>query len=125
MTECRRSPQQSGQILTGAPKPAVDGSGGSCPFPYRSDTWIFEQPSARELEERLAVAASAADIGIWDLDVLSGSLLWCPRSAKIFGAPLKQGGWKEAIFERIHVDDRERVHSTLEAALDASGTGPF
>jgi signal transduction histidine kinase len=107
------------------PKPAVNGPGESCPFPYRSDTWTFEQPSARELHERLAVATVAADIGTWDLDVLSDSLLWCQRCARIFGAPSPPRRWRASVFELIHVEDRDRVQSAIEAALDPSGTGVF
>jgi len=77
------------------------------------------------MEERLAVATIAADIGIWDLDVRSDSLLWCYRCAKIFGAPLEPGRWKESVFERIHVEDRKRVKSAMAAALHSSGTGVF
>ena len=77
------------------------------------------------MEERLAVATIAADIGIWDLDVRSDSLLWCYHCAKIFGAPLEPGRWKESVFERIHVEDRKRVKSAMAAALHPSGTGVF
>jgi PAS domain-containing protein len=69
------------------------------------------------MEERLAVATLAADIGIWDLDVPSDSLLWYYRCAEIFGAPLESGRWKESVSERVHAEDRNRVESAMEAAL--------
>ncbi len=118
--------QQSDQTVTGEfSKPVVNGPDETCRFPYRSDSWTFERPSARELEQRLAVATIAADVGIWDLDVLSDSLVWCHRCSMILGLPLEPRRWRQSVFGRIHAEDRDRVRSTMEAALDASGTGVF
>ena len=85
----------------------------------------MELPSPRDVEERLAVATIAADIGIWDLDVASDSLLWCHRCAKFFGSHLEPRRWRKTVFERIHVEDRNRVQSEMDAALNPSGTGVF
>ncbi len=119
------SPQQLSKTLASEfQEPALNGPDSS-PFPYRSSTWKLEQPSARDMQERLAVATIAADIGIWDLDVASDSLQWCHRCAKIFGTSLEPGRWKESVFERIHVTDRRVVQSAIDAALDPGGTGVF
>ena len=94
-------------------------------FPFRSSTWQLEQPSKRDMQERLAVATIAADIGIWDLDVASQALNWCHRCAKIFGAPLNTSRWYEDFLARLHPEDRKRVHRTIQAALDPEGTGIY
>ncbi len=38
---------------------------------------------------------------------------------------MEAGRWKESVIERIHVEDRERVQSEIEAALHPTGTGVF
>jgi signal transduction histidine kinase len=85
----------------------------------------LEQPSARENEERLAVARIVADIGIWDVDVRSDSLQCCNRCAKIFGAPFEAGLWREVVLERIHAKDRHLVRLAIEVALNPQGAGVF
>jgi signal transduction histidine kinase len=94
-------------------------------FPYRLHTWKLEKPSARDTEERLAVATLAADVAIWDLDVRSGSLQWCYRCTEIFGTPFETGRWQQLVLERIHPEDRLRVQHAIEEALDPRGTGVF
>jgi signal transduction histidine kinase len=116
----RKFPSQ--QPLTGEQELATSGSVESS-FPYRSSGWRLEQPSPREFMERLAVATLAAQIGVWDLDVPSDSVVWCSRCAKMFGAGLEPGSWKERVLDRIHPEDQNQVQSAMEAALDPSGTG--
>lgn len=71
------------------------------------------------------MATVAADIGIWDVDVQSGSLHWCPRCAKIFGEPLGPGGWQERLLERVHPGDRGGLETSIANALRPTGTGIF
>lgn len=94
-------------------------------FPFRTAGWQLDQPSARDTEERLAVATLAADIGIWDLDVRSDSFQWCFRCAKIFGIPLAPKRWLAGVLELIHPEDRGRVQLEMEKALDPGGSGLF
>jgi signal transduction histidine kinase len=119
------APQQSSQALMGEFQETAPSGQAAFSFPYRSNTWRLEQPSSRDTEERLAVATIATDIGIWDLDMPSGSFQWCYRCAKMFGAPFEPGLWQEHVLERIHPDDRQRVQTSIEVAVHPGGTGVF
>jgi PAS domain S-box-containing protein len=117
--------QQSSQTQTSYSQELGIGESPIAVFPYRSNDWKLEHPSPRDIEERLAVATIAADIGIWDIDLRSGSLQGCHRCKKIFGASFAPERWRESVFELIHREDRERVRSSMEAALNPQGTGVF
>jgi len=67
--------------------------------------------SLRQSEERLRLAMQVAQMGTWDVDLLSGRAIWSERHFTLLGyEPLASGEASEAIWlERIHPDDRERV----------------
>jgi PAS domain S-box-containing protein len=76
----------------------------------------------RTNQERTEFALEAARTGIWDLDLLTGRLVWSESLAAIFGltraeAPTSMDGF----FRLVDPDDRERVAQAFEAAVAGGG----
>jgi len=75
----------------------------------------------RIAEERMRFALQSANVGIWDMDYLSGAHVWSETLEAQYGLePGTFDGTFEAFVERIHPDDRESV---LEAIGTASKSG--
>ncbi|MWV64352.1 PAS domain-containing protein [Halorubrum sp. JWXQ-INN 858] len=100
----------------------VDLPGGS------GNLWLFRDVSAtrrtvRELaesEERLSLALSAGQLGIWELDLGSNdSPVRSPRHDWIFGYEDPIDDWSvETFLEHVHPDDREDVRRRFDAAFE-------
>ncbi|QPV62149.1 PAS domain S-box protein [Halosimplex litoreum] len=73
-----------------------------------------------ENEERLRLALEAGDLGVWELDLESGtSPDRSPRHDRIFGYEQPQAEWSfERFLDHVHPADRERVEESFEAAFD-------
>jgi len=69
-------------------------------------------------EERLRLAAEAADIGFWDVDVARDRLYWSPRVKRMFGLADDAGVAMRDFYAGLHPDDRDRVVAAYEAACD-------
>jgi PAS domain S-box-containing protein len=77
----------------------------------------------RESEERLLLALEAGRLGTWELDIGSNRRLLSPRSAEIFGVPADELLERETWQAVIHPDDRGRVTSAFQEALE--GRAPY
>lgn len=83
--------------------------------------------SVSESEERLRLAAEAANFGTYDLDFTSGQVYWSPQMRQILGvndhdiAEIRPG----EVSRNVHADDRQRVAEKIEAAIDPAGPGIF
>ncbi len=72
-------------------------------------------------EERYALAARAANDGLWDWDLTSDKMYYSPRWKTMLGfeeqeVPSLPTEW----FERVHPEDLERVRSAVAAHLDGT-----
>ena len=72
--------------------------------------------SLRESEARLALAADAAEAGIWTFDDASGRFWLTDRACAIFGYAPGEVVDLERIETSVHPDDLERVRATIETA---------
>lgn len=76
----------------------------------------------RANRERLAVAADAAGIGVWELDLASNRLIWDEWMHRLYGIPPASFGGQLADWsERVHPDDLPRITHELERAFAADG----
>jgi PAS domain S-box-containing protein len=78
-----------------------------------------------ESEERLRLAVEATDLGTWDLNPITGARNWDARCKTLFGLPPEAAVDPDAIFSGLHPDDRERVRTAVQHALDPAGAGTF
>jgi two-component system, NarL family, sensor histidine kinase UhpB len=76
---------------------------------------------AERVSERLTLALGAADLGVWDLDVPSQSVVWDANNERIFGLGAGSFDGRYETFERlIHPDDLASVRTAIGAALEGA-----
>jgi PAS domain-containing protein len=77
------------------------------------------EEALRESEERYRLVARATNEAIWDNDLTTGRQSWNGAVEAMFGYSPdeigEQASWWE---ERLHPDDRERVMSVVNTALE-------
>ncbi len=83
------------------------------------------EAALREREERIRMAVESADIGTWDLNVLTGERRWSDRAKAIFGLDPNVDPTKLSLKELLHPDDQLRTSRAIEAALDPRGKGRY
>ena len=75
------------------------------------------QQQLRESEDRYHIATSAANIGVWDRDIVNDRLVWDEQMTRIYGIRSKEfSGAYEVWKQCIHPDDRDRVEQDVKAA---------
>ncbi|GDY12526.1 hypothetical protein LBMAG53_14040 [Planctomycetota bacterium] len=85
--------------------------------------------SAQEDADRghamLRLALEAAELGLWEWDVITGTITWSDQVERILGLPPggSQGRY-ETYLESVHPDDRTRVEVAIASAL-AGETDPY
>jgi PAS domain S-box-containing protein len=77
-----------------------------------------------QLADRLELATCAAQIGVWDWNILNNKLVWDDRMFALFGVEKEDfGGAYDAWLSCVHPDDRVRCDEAIQQAL-RTGT-PF
>ncbi len=72
----------------------------------------------RESETQLRLATEAAEIGLWDLDMVAGSVFWQPRVKAMFGISAEAALSRADYHTGLHPDDRARDSAAFAAATD-------
>ena len=71
-------------------------------------------------EESLRLATDAAEIGTWDLDLTSNTLIWSDRTRAMFGISPAAPYSMDDFYGGLHPDDVEQTSLAFAAALDPS-----
>lgn len=80
------------------------------------------QESLRQNEERLKLALSAAQIGTWDWNIVTNSVIWSENQELLFGlTPGTFKGTYEAFIERVHPEDRQLFTKVTTRAIEETG----
>jgi PAS domain S-box-containing protein len=81
----------------------------------------------RESEERLRLAAQAADFGTYDFNIVANEGFWSPEVKVIFGLPetSENSFSMRQVSRALHPEDRERVIQAIRASVDPRGSGDF
>lgn len=78
-----------------------------------------------ELEADLAryrAALAGGHVGVWEADLGTGELHWDPATENLFGLPAGEfPGTRQAFYERVHPNDRERVQTLMVDAVGGDG----
>ncbi|HEY0790737.1 MAG TPA: PAS domain-containing protein [Chthoniobacterales bacterium] len=82
------------------------------------------EEALRESEERLRMAVEAANLGAWDYNLETGTLVWSSQCKAIFGLPPDVVVTYPLFLERVHPDDRARVEADVQRTL-SPGSGAF
>ena len=73
---------------------------------------------ARASSERFALAADSAGIGVWDFDVVNGTLGWDDWMYRLYGRERSQEHPPYELWTTsLHPEDRERAEAEIDAAL--------
>jgi PAS domain S-box-containing protein/putative nucleotidyltransferase with HDIG domain len=77
------------------------------------------EKALRESEERLDIAVTGANLGLWDLDVQTGKAIYSSQWYKMLGYSIEEiepqlGSWKNL----VHPDDEQQMMETLNAHFD-------
>ncbi|WP_374676435.1 ATP-binding protein [Ideonella sp.] len=83
-----------------------------CPPPGRED------PRGHDRDELLELAIEAADVGLWDVNLLTQELYWPPRVRAMFGIPADAPITLDDFYRGVHPDDRQEVLAAFHAAQD-------
>jgi PAS domain S-box-containing protein len=74
------------------------------------------------LSWRLEFALTASDVGVWDVDLDTGVLLWDDRAKALFGFASRTGNFGDADWTGVlHPEDRARAVAEANAAVDGNG----
>jgi len=75
--------------------------------------------------ERLQTAVDAAGVGTWDLNPVTGELLWSNRCKELFGASPDTHIDYSRFLEGLHPDDRASTDVVVQQALNPAGSGEY
>jgi len=75
--------------------------------------------------ERLRLGVSAAGIGIWDVDLVSGRLAIDDRCSAILGIPAGEKLDYAEFLAIVHADDRQHVHDSVSQIVSAECDGKY
>jgi PAS domain S-box-containing protein len=78
------------------------------------------ETALREREEQLRLATEAADIGLWDVDVINGILFWQPRVKALFGISADVDVSMADFYAGLHPEDAAATAAAYAAAADPS-----
>jgi PAS domain S-box-containing protein len=79
----------------------------------------------RQSEEQLRLATEFADVGLWDIDVVSDQLYWPRRVNAMFGLPPDAPISPKQFRALIHPEDRRRVVGAALASCDPQQRTPY
>jgi PAS domain S-box-containing protein len=73
----------------------------------------------RESEERMSLAAEAANLAVWEWDLSTDEVWTTGTHRKPPGRSVSEKRTLESFISRLHVDDRDRVREALKAAVNS------
>ena len=75
--------------------------------------------AAMDAERRLSLAVEAAQMGVYDWDLVTGEVIWSPQNAKLFGITLAEFGGTYLDFERLVVpEDFPAIRDAIQESLE-------
>ena len=69
-------------------------------------------------EEQLRLATDAAEIGLWDVDLVANKLFWPPRLKAMFGISPDVPVSMDDFYAGLHPEDKEATVAAFKAAID-------
>ena len=76
------------------------------------------EAASRASEEQLRLATEAAEVGFWDVDLVTDTLVWPPRVKAMFGISADAAVSMADFYAGLHPDDREATSAAFAAAID-------
>ena len=79
----------------------------------------------RVSEQQLRLATEAAEIGLWDVDLVSDTLFWPPLVKAMFGISADVPISMDDFYAGLHPQDAHRVSGAFDAAIDPVARAPY
>ncbi len=79
---------------------------------------VRAEEALRRSEEQLRLATDAAEVGLWDVDGVTGDLYWPPVVKAMFGFSPDALVTMDDFYAGLHPEDREATTAAYEAAVD-------
>ncbi len=76
------------------------------------------ETALRESKEHLWLAWDAAQMGQWDLNIITNEIAWSPECLALYGLPPGTHLTLEKFFTMVHADDRPGVHEAIRQAIE-------
>ncbi|MBD2564961.1 PAS domain S-box protein [Nostoc foliaceum] len=72
----------------------------------------------QESKEQLQLAMQAAEMGMWNWNIVTGEITWTSEHEKLFGlVPGTFDGRYETFYARMHPDDRQGLNQAVQKAI--------
>jgi PAS domain S-box-containing protein len=79
------------------------------------------EQALRETQKRTATALAALDVGVWEIDVTNGAVIWTENVSPLLASSPDSIRALSDIVDRIHPDDRATTVSAIEQAIATGG----
>ncbi|WNG28992.1 PAS domain-containing protein [Cystobacter fuscus] len=79
----------------------------------------------QKAQERARIAVEATQLGTWDLDPRTGTLVWDARCKQLFGLPPDAPVDYPSFLSLLHPEERERVDQVVQHSMDFQSGGAF
>ncbi|MBN2973035.1 PAS domain S-box protein [Roseomonas aeriglobus] len=79
---------------------------------------VGAESNLRANEEQLRLAVEAAEIGLWDVDEVNGTMFWPPRVKAMFGISADRPVSMADYYAGLHPDDFDATAAAYAAAAD-------
>ncbi|RYZ42243.1 MAG: PAS domain S-box protein [Myxococcaceae bacterium] len=99
--------------------------GGTLVVCTETTTRVLGERALRQKEEHLRRVVEASGAGTWELDTTSGQMKADARMAALFGLTDPSAFSLPQALERVHPEDRERLHRAIDAALAGETYGRY
>jgi two-component system, LuxR family, sensor kinase FixL len=76
-------------------------------------------------ENRVRLAQSVTGLGVYDRDLLNGTINWDERTREFFGVDANEKVTHALFLSAVHPEDRDSVQLAHDRALNPSGTGIY
>ena len=79
-----------------------------------------DEAALRENDERFQLAVEGADLGTWDWNLATDTLVWSDHCRRMFGISKETEMTYERFLATVHPDDREQVDRVTRESLRKS-----
>jgi PAS domain S-box-containing protein len=76
-----------------------------------------KEQALRESEERMSLAAEAANLAVWEWDLSTDHVWTTAKNHALPESPVSEKRTLESFISRLHIDDRDRVRQALKGAI--------
>lgn len=92
---------------------------------YEVTERVAAQSALRNSEEQLRLATEAAEVGLWDVDMVKDTLYWPPRVKAMFGISPGVPVTMADFYAGLHPEDAAATAASYNAAIDPQRRGLY